>query len=255
MAQAEQPEPRWATTTRPSRDGGRHLGQARGDVLVGQAVEAVAAHARAVELLRDGVAVGELGVAAVEGGVEAGDLRQPGPAGADRADRRQVVRLVERGERHQRLELLQERVVDQHRGGVVRAAVHDPVADRDRRGAQVLEQPAAEHLLRPPDVGGLLRRDLPVDGLAALGVLRREPRPRRADALDLAPEQPGQVAALPDPEELELDARAAGVEDQDGVRHRLRPPPASSGRGGGRRAPPPRRTPSASGRCPPGWSG
>src|SRR4051794_11147805 len=70
-------------------------------------------------------------------------------------------------ERHQRLEPVQERVVDQHRGGVVRAAVHHPVADRDRRGSQALEQPAAEHLLRPPDVGGLPRRGLPGAGLGA----------------------------------------------------------------------------------------
>ena len=58
------------------RSPGATVGEAAGDVLVGEAVEAVAADALVVEGARQGVAVGCAAVAAVEGGVEAGDLRQ-----------------------------------------------------------------------------------------------------------------------------------------------------------------------------------
>ncbi len=47
----------------------------------------------------------ERAVAAVEGGVEAGDLRQFGEARADRADRRQIVGLMQRRERNVALEM------------------------------------------------------------------------------------------------------------------------------------------------------
>ena len=66
----------------PARDVGRDLGSAVGDIFVGQAVEAVAAHALRVERLRDGEWSATRAVAAVEGGVEAGDLRQLRPARA-----------------------------------------------------------------------------------------------------------------------------------------------------------------------------
>src|SRR4051794_19433756 len=99
-------------------------------------------------------------------------------------------------ERHQRLEPVQERVVDQHRGGVVRAAVHHPVADRDRRGSQVLEQPAAEHLLRPPDVGGLLRRG-PAGGRPAPP--RRPPPPPPARPAPCPPLAPAPAGPGPPP--------------------------------------------------------
>ena len=80
-------------------DLGRHLGQALGDVFVGEAVEAVAADALVVERARQGVAVGVRGVAAVEGGVEAGDLRHVRVDLHREADRREVVRLVQRRQR------------------------------------------------------------------------------------------------------------------------------------------------------------
>ena len=62
--------------TRPLGDVRRDLAQPLGDILVGQAVKAVAAHAFVVEPLGDRVVVGDRAVAAMERGVEAGDLRQ-----------------------------------------------------------------------------------------------------------------------------------------------------------------------------------
>ena len=59
------------------------LVQPAGDVLVGQAVKAVAAHTLLVPAVRDREPVGDLGMAAMERGVEAGDLGHLRPARAD----------------------------------------------------------------------------------------------------------------------------------------------------------------------------
>ena len=48
------------------------------------------------------------------------------------ADRREVVRLVQRRERHELLERRQHRRVDAHRLRVLEPAVHDAVADADQ---------------------------------------------------------------------------------------------------------------------------
>ena len=61
------------------RDVGRDLRQASRDVFVGEAVKAVAADALGMEMLGDGVVIGDGGVLAMERRVEARDLRQPRP--------------------------------------------------------------------------------------------------------------------------------------------------------------------------------
>ena len=63
-----------------ARDLRRDRAQLAGDVFVGEAVEAVAPHALVVIGARQRERVGDEGMAAVEGGVEAGDLRRPGKA-------------------------------------------------------------------------------------------------------------------------------------------------------------------------------
>ena len=60
----------------PAGNVGRDLRQALGDVLVGQAVEAVAPDAFGMELVRDRIMVRQRVVIAVKGRIEAGDLRQ-----------------------------------------------------------------------------------------------------------------------------------------------------------------------------------
>ena len=70
------PLPRWATIRRASGQRGLGLAEPRDDVVVGQAVEAVAADAGCRELARQGEFLGKRRLVAVEGGVEAGDLRQ-----------------------------------------------------------------------------------------------------------------------------------------------------------------------------------
>ena len=129
---------------------GRHLGEAVGDVFVAEAVEAVAADALVVEAARERVAVGVRGVAAVEGGVEAGDLRHVRVDRHREADRREVVRLVQGRQGLVAGEAVEDRLVDQDRVGEVRAAVHDAMAD----GAELETFEGAEPVGDLGDGGG-----------------------------------------------------------------------------------------------------
>jgi hypothetical protein len=76
------------------------LAESLGDIFVGQAVKAVAAYAFDVQALWNRIMVGDRAVAAMKGGVEAGDLRQAWKTGEQRANRREVVRLVKRRQRY-----------------------------------------------------------------------------------------------------------------------------------------------------------
>ena len=95
-------------------------------------MKAVAAHALRIEALRDGVVIRDRAVAAMERGVEAGNLRQMRKTRENGADRREIVRLVQRRERDIALKIGEHLVVDQNRTVVIGAAMHDAVTDRDR---------------------------------------------------------------------------------------------------------------------------
>ena len=71
-------------------------------------MEAVALHAGAADLPRQGNELGDRRLAAVEARVEAGHLRYAGKPVEDRLDGGQVVRLVERGQRDERPQLLED---------------------------------------------------------------------------------------------------------------------------------------------------
>ena len=98
------PLPRCATTVRP--DGGLRieLRQHAGDVLVGQAMKAVAPHAALGDRGRQREGLRHLGLRAMERGVEAGHLRQLRAQLRDDLDRLEVVRLMQRRQRAQLLE-------------------------------------------------------------------------------------------------------------------------------------------------------
>ena len=112
----------------------RHFAQLPRDELIGKAVEAVTADARVVIGARQSESVVNEGMAAMESGVEAGDLRDRRERLHRRQDPRKVMRLVQGGERNEALQRGDHRFVDQLRLGEVRAAVHDAMTDRgDRR--------------------------------------------------------------------------------------------------------------------------
>src|SRR3546814_19888433 len=77
--------------------------ESAGDELVGEAVEAVAAQSLLGEGQRQAVELVACRDRAVKGGVEAGDLRNGCGSCRESTDACEVVRLVQRGQRHEAL--------------------------------------------------------------------------------------------------------------------------------------------------------
>jgi hypothetical protein len=109
--------------------------------------------------------------------VEAGDLRQVGVDRGDRADAGEIVRLMERRQRAERLQPGEHGRIDAHRCRIVDAAMHHAVADAEQPGlAEKLPQPAPEHPERPIMVERPVRRPAFVDKAAAVHTGRHEVR-------------------------------------------------------------------------------
>ncbi len=180
-----------------------------------------------MQLLREREALGHRRHGAVERGVEAGDLWERRLELAQEADGAEVVRLVQRRERHERLQPRQDRLVDRHRPGEDRPAVHHPVRDARERS---LAERAADVLEEEPQRAGVVEvralRPAPLRDDRAVRGARDEPgRALRSDRLELAADaRHERSAALA--EERELDRRRPGVEDQDAVGHFPSPPRA-----------------------------
>ncbi|MCY1227866.1 hypothetical protein D9M72_401560 [compost metagenome] len=164
-------------------------------------------------------------MAGVEGGVEAGHLQQVRHGFAHGADRGQVMRLVQRRQRHQRLQFRDHVVVDAHGLREVGAAMHHAMADRHRR---IVAQPDAEHQPHQPEggvvVGHLRLREGLVGDHAAVGHARGQAR-RHADAFDLAVRAQHRVdvgiavRGFRYGIDRDLDAGRAGVDDEDDGMH------------------------------------
>ena len=69
----------------------------------------------------------------MKGRVEAGDLQHVRLPLQDRADRGEVVGLVQGRERRRTFEPVEHRLVDHNRLAIVRPAMHDAMADRGRQ--------------------------------------------------------------------------------------------------------------------------
>jgi hypothetical protein len=107
------------------------------------------------ERARDGIKLRDGGLGAVEGRVEAGDLRQPRPRVADRADPGHIVRLMGGRQRSQRLDRREHAGIDEDGRLKGTAAMDDPVAGADEvhagQPAQRRHQPCCRRL---PVAGG-----------------------------------------------------------------------------------------------------
>src|SRR5215470_10902872 len=120
---------------------------------------------------------GKLAAPVMKRRVEAGDLAHPRPALTHAANRRERLRLVQRRQRRERLEVRQHCVIDDDGARPARPAVHDPVADGDRRRAAELGvEPASHDGERARVIAG-------ARGLLWRGVADHEPR-LGADAVD-----------------------------------------------------------------------
>ena len=140
------------------RDVRRDLHQARRDILVGQAVKAVAANTLGMEMLGNSVVIGDGGMLPMKRRVEARDLWQSWQVDHDRPDGLQIMRLMQRRERDVPLEPVQH--VFRHKNGLIefRAAVHDAMADRDRVDVKLVAQPRTRRMQRGWNVGhGFIR--------------------------------------------------------------------------------------------------
>ena len=112
---------------------------------VRQAVKAVALHAGAAHLPGQRNQLRDSRLTPMEARVEAGDLRHAGKPLEHRFYRRQVVRLMERGQRDQLPQILQDRRRNNRRTGKLRAAMHDAVTDtKDARAAVPGSEPDGE---------------------------------------------------------------------------------------------------------------
>ncbi len=229
MAQSEQPAPRCATTSRPAARDRILGGDLRQDRFVGQAVKAVAAQPFGMESAAAGRRHPPPRVAAVEGGVEAGDLRHPGEGGGSGVQPGEVVRLVQRRKRHQRRQPCAQGGVHHRRGSEIRATVYDAVPDRDRPpAAQGLPQPGRQWRPAP---GRGWRRRAGADGFRRLSRPAAQPR-RAADSLHLAAQQPPRRIGR-GVEHRKLHRGGTGIhhEDRRNVRHAV-PCPSVGGNHG-----------------------
>ena len=184
-------------------------------------MEAVPADALLGAGTRQCIGLGHLGLGAVERRVEARDLGQVGPELPEGPDRGQVVRLVERCEVDEPLEIGQDPGVDRGRLAVFQSAVDDAVA---RRGQSLPAQTRldlggpAEHVfdrarVAQPGALGPLRL-----GDGGPGPIADAESGRREQPLRLAAEQRLEFTRTVD-EDGELQARRAGVQDGDGPVH------------------------------------
>ena len=167
-------------------DLGRDFAQLSHDVLVGESVEAVAAHALVVIGARQRIGVVDKRMAAMESGVEAGDLRRRWKRLHRRLDTGDIVRLVQRRKRNELLEGRDHGLIDQLRLDQIEPAVDDAVPDRgDGRFISGLPQPAEDGAHRDlvVDMGGRrIERERAFFARSHFDVAAG----RRPDALDLA---------------------------------------------------------------------
>ncbi|MOA03072.1 hypothetical protein D3C78_1225560 [compost metagenome] len=171
-------------------------------------MEAVAAHAVfLVEEVRHRVAVGVLGHALVEGGVEHADLRQAGEQGHGGFDADQVGRVVQRGQLGVGADALEHLLADQAGGGEVFAAMHHAMADAVELAAgRFLGQ--GQHVVEDLAVVGA-RQIQAFLGVAQLPV---DDGFRAAETFGQALEGEGRFGFV---DQGKLQRRAAAVDDQN----------------------------------------
>ena len=178
-------------------------------------MEAVASHTLLVEAPRQAECLHHGCLVVVERSVEARHLRQIRCMRHDCSDWRQVVRLMQRRQPHQRFQFRQYCVVHTHRRSKARPAVHDAMPNGNHGLlAEQVDSGLQQFLCRLVVVESLdgplvLRQDF-------AGGVSHFQRGRDADRLHLATELRRPVCH---PVDGNLDAGGAGVEDSDAIGH------------------------------------
>ena len=202
----------------------QHGGSPAGDILVGGAVEAVAADlVLLIVFIGQGVHIGLGGHRLVEGGVEHGHLghvlAHDGGAGVDTGD---VGGVVEGGQGDALLQGLHDLIGDEHRAGKGLAAMDHPVAHRidllhGADDAVVLVHQSVQHGLDGLRVGGHGH----IDGVQHLLALHLGLVGELAVDADPFAQALGQQGAGLGIQQLILQGRAASVDNQNVHVYRL----------------------------------
>jgi hypothetical protein len=111
----------------------RDLTQTFCDIFIGEAMKSVTADALRIQRFRDGISVSDFRVGSVKSGIETSDLRQIWVTLPSRADRRQIIGLMERGERSESLELVENDFVDESWFTIVQPSVYHTMPDGGRQ--------------------------------------------------------------------------------------------------------------------------
>ena len=204
-------------------------------------MESIAPHSLGVEAVRNGEMIGHGPVAAVKRGIETGDLRQFREARQNRADRREIVGLMQRRQRNIALKLGQHSAVDADWLVVIRAAVDDTMTDRQKIELLRFTQPGSDRLDSGRHVRNRFGLKCAVDERGSAGTVGTQPRPC-PDAVHLPLDQPLKATPFMGVVDLEFHARRAGIDDEDRVHVTppVRPLSAAARR---HRVPLPHRTP------------
>src|SRR3981189_2834891 len=106
-------------------------------------MKSVTAYAFGVKLMRYCIVICDRVMRTVKRGIEAGYLRKSWKMGQKWADRRQVMRLMKRGQRNEPLQPGYDAMVDQHRPVIIRTAMNDAMTNRHRSDTKLVAQPFA----------------------------------------------------------------------------------------------------------------
>lgn len=153
---------------------------------------------------------------AVERSIKTSHLWEFWKIGEKRPDRSQIMRLMKWGKRHEPLQSGYDTVVDQHWLAEIRSTVNNAVTDCDRANADFIAQPSADDAHCGWDVRNRFDR---IDAVGQ-GFVVRIARPQArttANAIQLALDLPPQSPLPFDRKDLELDARGACIDDEDGI--------------------------------------
>ena len=131
------PLPRCATITRPPAISGATVGRTDAMYSVREPMKAISLDARAADVARQRDHFGNGRHSPMKARIEAGDLRYAGQSFGHRIDRREIVRLMERRQRYERAQLLEDFRSDDRWAAVLGPAMHDAVPDAEDPGAAI----------------------------------------------------------------------------------------------------------------------
>jgi hypothetical protein len=191
-------------------DFGRTLRQYRGDVFVGKAMKAVAAYPLLIQRVRQWECLLDLGCSAVKCGIETRYLRQFGIEAQCHLDGSKIMRLMQRRERHQRLEFGQQLSGHARRSRMMQAAMDDTVAERrERPVTELLSGPRQYRWEDLARYGGRLCPEIRRRELLTTGA-RGDRRRMCTYPFDLPCENPAFALV-----EAEFDRRRTGIDYPD----------------------------------------